>query len=1074
LDDDTLGLSTGNGNGFLDPGERVELTVTLLNYGDAMAPGVTASLSTNDPHTTVLNGYSNLGDIPPGTELSGADNFRVSVSKDAPNRHTIYLSLRLEDAKGHVWDESVELEVAQPDFAFHSFAINDAIGNGDGVPDRGETCSLILTLKNSGLRSAAGITATVTTSCADVVIVDGASAFTDIPVDSVGDNRGWPFIFHIMGSATEHIIPFQVHLTEGGGFCQADVTVNVLMGQRRVLLVADDGAYSNSGYYEQGLKAMGIPYRLWSVIDQGAIPLDKLMSFGDLIWFTGPEAGETLTEEDQEALSQFLDSGGHLILSGQMIGMNIGRTDFYSQYLRAKYVSFMTELHNLKGVEENPVTDGIYIHLATQGLNAQGWPGEIDPVPPAFGIFEYDQTTEEGPGRILSSGMGAVAVETDDYKVAYFSFGLEGIEPFESRYEVIEALFSWFRGSPIDVRAVLAFSDWSIDDDDQGASQGDGDGFANPGETIELKVSLVNTGLLAGENVVGALRTSDEFISIVDSTVSFGDIDPDSVVGSLDAFVLSISEGTPQGHQATFDLIMTDTPGNRWSDGFGLTVYLTSTVSGRITDVYDGRGIPGATLHWLGPINEITGGYEGEGWSAADDDGNYLLSLINGRYWIRGEAPGFLPSHWLNILFPPDTSGVDFALTSPRIECEPDSLTIQLNPGGTGQRNLEVSNVYSGVLQYAILQMEPSLLVQMGACFTVDSLRPFILHPDSMPKLPQGAVETDAPVPDPERWRLIYIDGDEPDNTFDLDRMYAQNDDRDLYFKITAHEPWSNPRTGLDLYIWIDADNNVQTGAFSWGLGAEYLLITGSGSYLLRWNPRREYFDFQSYLPYEKLPSNADSLEVGIHLADIGGPQRVNLVFVFSNIEKGRVDDVAPDGGFYIPYSLYNAEWLWVNPTFGQVAAGRTDEITLSFDATGLLPGEYNLNLVIENNQPDGGPVVIPVRLTVGQTTVEGTDPSILPTEYALAQNYPNPFNPYTDIRYQIPDGRSPLLTALKVYNILGQHVRTLVNEEQEAGYYTVTWDGRNDRGNEVSSGIYFYRMEAGDFRNTKRMLLLK
>ena len=79
-----------------------------------------------------------------------------------------------------------------------------------------------------------------------------------------------------------------------------------------------------------------------------------------------------------------------------------------------------------------------------------------------------------------------------------------------------------------------------------------------------------------------------------------------------------------------------------------------------------------------------------------------------------------------------------------------------------------------------------------------------------------------------------------------------------------------------------------------------------------------------------------------------------------------------------------------------------------------------------------------------------------------------------TDIRYQIADGRSPLHTTLKIFNLLGQEVRTLVDEPQEAGYYTVTWDGKDRFGNDVASGVYFYRLQAGDFARTKRMVLLK
>ena len=99
---------------------------------------------------------------------------------------------------------------------------------------------------------------------------------------------------------------------------------------------------------------------------------------------------------------------------------------------------------------------------------------------------------------------------------------------------------------------------------------------------------------------------------------------------------------------------------------------------------------------------------------------------------------------------------------------------------------------------------------------------------------------------------------------------------------------------------------------------------------------------------------------------------------------------------------------------------------------------------------------------------------TLLPEGWSLDQNYPNPFNPYTDIRYQIADSRFPLYTSLKIYNTLGQEVRTLVDEVKEAGYHTVTWDGRDNLGNPVASGVYFYCLQAGDFIASKRMMFMK
>jgi hypothetical protein len=137
-------------------------------------------------------------------------------------------------------------------------------------------------------------------------------------------------------------------------------------------------------------------------------------------------------------------------VSGCLIGYDIGKTSFYKKYLHARHVSFPTLLHHLKGVLSNPVVGDFKVTMASSGDNAQGFMAEIDPVSPAVSILTYDRTTTEGPGIIRSSGSGAVAVETADYKAVTFSFGLEGIEPFSDRVTVIEDILSWFKVPGID------------------------------------------------------------------------------------------------------------------------------------------------------------------------------------------------------------------------------------------------------------------------------------------------------------------------------------------------------------------------------------------------------------------------------------------------------------------------------------------------------------------------------------------------------------------------------------------------------------------------------------------------
>ncbi len=92
--------------------------------------------------------------------------------------------------------------------------------------------------------------------------------------------------------------------------------------------------------------------------------------------------------------------------------------------------------------------------------------------------------------------------------------------------------------------------------------------------------------------------------------------------------------------------------------------------------------------------------------------------------------------------------------------------------------------------------------------------------------------------------------------------------------------------------------------------------------------------------------------------------------------------------------------------------------------------------------------------------------PNAIPENYSLSQNYPNPFNPTTKIEYRIPERSN---VELKVYDVLGNEVASLVNEEQSAGNYRADFIGTD-----LTSGIYFYKLQAGTFVETKKMILLK
>jgi len=116
------------------------------------------------------------------------------------------------------------------------------------------------------------------------------------------------------------------------------------------------------------------------------------------------------------------------------------------------------------------------------------------------------------------------------------------------------------------------------------------------------------------------------------------------------------------------------------------------------------------------------------------------------------------------------------------------------------------------------------------------------------------------------------------------------------------------------------------------------------------------------------------------------------------------------------------------------------------------------------------------IRAVVENTSdVEEEFTVVDPTSYELFQNYPNPFNPETRIKYTVGSRQTHSLpTTLKIYNILGQLVKTLLDKPQEPGNYEIIWDGKDDKGNEVASGIYFYQLKAGEFSQTEKMILIR
>lgn len=147
---------------------------------------------------------------------------------------------------------------------------------------------------------------------------------------------------------------------------------------------------------------------------------------------------------------------------------------------------------------------------------------------------------------------------------------------------------------------------------------------------------------------------------------------------------------------------------------------------------------------------------------------------------------------------------------------------------------------------------------------------------------------------------------------------------------------------------------------------------------------------------------------------------------------------------------------------YGELVPGQ--KISLVFSAPKQV-SDYERDFVLVTT---GHYVKIEKSTSAPQDPALGSQP---PTTFSLGQSYPNPFNAETIIKYGLPEDS---YVTLRIFNILGQEVRALINEEQKAGYKSVSWDGKDENDSQVSSGIYFYRLKAWNFCQVRKMVLLR
>jgi len=295
---------------------------------------------------------------------------------------------------------------------------------------------------------------------------------------------------------------------------------------------------------------------------------------------------------------------------------------------------------------------------------------------------------------------------------------------------------------------------------------------------------------------------------------------------------------------------------------------------------------------------------------------------------------------------------------------------------------------------------------------------------------------------------------------------------RDVAVQQALHEP-DNTAADADARGKVDVTGKPFLGAIWPENDSDYYMFTGTAgdSFYISTNSIR--YNFSVYnLPFRYTDTwidLCDSTGVPLGLVPAGAG------FTHDGAQAGILwqDD---DGGGNVLSSIqgvlpYTGKYYVLVEDYYNSRAYSDDSPTGAFRVGGTDPVATRDSLLLarqDNNPPRGeyGLYVL-IKKPTGVRQASET----LPEVFALQQNYPNPFNPSTTIQYSLPQDAQ---VTLEVYNLVGQKVITLVDEKQKAGYKVARWDGTDASGARVASGLYFYKLKAGDFLKVRRMLLLR
>ncbi|MDY6914825.1 MAG: C25 family cysteine peptidase [Candidatus Cloacimonadota bacterium] len=583
---------------------------------------------------------------------------------------------------------------------------------------------------------------------------------------------------------------------------------------------------------------------------------------------------------------------------------------------------------------------------------------------------------------------------------------------------------------------------------------GNSDGILDPGETAELQIPVSNIGHSLSPFATADIICEDEGIFLEETTFELGEIAPDTTKTAT--YTITADETIAIGTTISFDFVLS-------ADAYGSATILEHCV-GLLFDDFETGDFSKFNWQFAGDaeFSVVTEAYEGEYAVKTGDIGsNSTTSLIIELDILNSGELSF----WKKVSCEDDTNDnwdyFAFFIDGEEIE----------RWDGEVAWSEEIYEVEAGNHTFEWKYRKDGYVDEGSDCAWLD----YIVFPVSVP-----------PVPPEIGWNISEIQMDMETNStettsFELSNVGGGTLDYTLYLQ----NPDKETKDISDSYLECETEEFEPGETVSWNLSA-FNASTDN-----EWI-QEVYITLPVGVTLENasdFETNGDNLEWNEETGNGVTTSWSNGDIYTQDYAEAEIEvsiDLGFEGDIVIPYTLKGDEygsppheiegeitiqsvgdpitWITLDPMEGSLNSNETDEITVNFDTAEMEPGTYNCEILISTNTSD---TIVPVTLNLVQTSNQPNLPMIT----KLEENYPNPFNPETTINFSIKEAGH---VKLEIYNIKGQKIKTLVNSNLEANSYNLVWNGRDDNNQQVSSGVYFYRMNTPTYTSTRKMILMK